>query len=53
MRARDMLPRGSGEWTRATDIVFASGATQGDVDDAERRNQQRTRPLVTPAADTP
>lgn len=50
MRARDMLPRGSGEWTRATDIVFASGANQDDVDDAERRNQQRSRPLVTPAA---
>jgi len=49
MRARDMLPRGSIEWTRAMDIVFSSGATQDDVDAAERRND-RNRPQVIPAA---
>jgi hypothetical protein len=49
MRARDMLPRGSAEWTRAMDIVFASGATQQDIDDVDRRNERR-RPAVVPAA---
>lgn len=49
LRARDMLEPGSAEWTRAMDIVFASGATQDDVDDLDRRNQ-RNRPVVVPAA---
>jgi predicted Zn-dependent protease len=49
MRARDMLPRGSAEWTRAMDIVFASGATQDDVDEAERRNERR-QSVVIPAS---
>ncbi|RZJ45554.1 MAG: M48 family peptidase [Brevundimonas sp.] len=49
LRARDMLPRGSSEWTRAMDIVFASGATQDDVDDVDRRNS-RNRPVVVPAS---
>ena len=48
LRARDMLDRGSIEWTRAMDIVFASGATQDDVDDLDRRNENR-RPGVIPA----
>ena len=49
LRARDMLPRGSNEWTRAMDIVFASGATQDDVDEVDRRNS-RNRPVVVPAS---
>jgi predicted Zn-dependent protease len=49
LRARDMLTPGSNEWTRAMDIVFASGATQDDVDDVDRRNS-RNRPVVIPAA---
>lgn len=49
MRARDMLPRGSAEWTRAMDIVFASGATQEDVDEAERRHERR-QSVVVPAS---
>ncbi|HZW15152.1 MAG TPA: M48 family metalloprotease [Brevundimonas sp.] len=48
LRARDMLEPGSDEWTRAMDIVFASGATQEDVDDLDRRNERR-RPVVIPA----
>lgn len=49
LRARDMLEPGTAEWTRAMDIVFASGATQDDVDDLDRRNERR-RPVVIPAA---
>jgi predicted Zn-dependent protease len=49
LRARDMLDPGSAEWTRAMDIVFASGATQEDVDDVDRRNERR-RPAIVPAA---
>ncbi|HYC68713.1 M48 family metalloprotease [Brevundimonas sp.] len=49
LRARDMLDPGSAEWTRAMDIVFASGATQEDVDDVDRRNERR-RPTVQPVA---
>ena len=49
LRARDMLPRGSTEWVRAMDIVFASGATQEDVDAADER-YRRDRPVrVIPA----
>ena len=48
LRARDMLDPGSDEWIRAMDIVFASGATQQDVDDLDRRNARR-RPTVIPA----
>ena len=49
MRARDMLDRSSIEWRRATDIVFASGASQRDIDDAERRNEQRNnRGVILP-----
>ncbi|HEY0102030.1 MAG TPA: M48 family metalloprotease [Brevundimonas sp.] len=50
LRARDLLTPGSSEWTRAMDIVFASGATQDDVDALDRRNQRRDRPAVVPAA---
>ncbi len=50
LRARDMLPPGSAAWTRAMDIVFASGATQDDVDDVDRRNSRRDRGGVIPAA---
>lgn len=32
------------------DIVFASGATQEDVDDVDRRNTRRNRGGVIPAA---
>ncbi|WP_439472904.1 M48 family metalloprotease [Brevundimonas sp.] len=49
LRARDMLTPGSSEWTRAMDIVFASGATQDDVDDVDRRNS-RNRPVIVPAS---
>jgi predicted Zn-dependent protease len=49
LRARDMLRPGSAEWTRAMDIVFASGATQEDVDDVDRRNSRRDRGGVIPA----
>jgi hypothetical protein len=31
------------------DIVFASGATQDDVDDVDRRNS-RNRPVIVPAS---
>lgn len=49
MRARDMLSRDSIEWRRATDIVFASGASQKDIDDAVRRNEQRnSRGVILP-----
>lgn len=50
LRARDMLAPGTVEWTRAMDIVFASGATQDDVDDVDRRNNRRDRGGVIPAA---
>lgn len=50
LRARDMLERGTAEWTRAMDIVFASGATQQDIDDVDRRNSRRDRGAVIPAA---
>jgi predicted Zn-dependent protease len=49
LRARDMLRPGTTEWTRAMDIVFASGATQQDVDDVDRRNNRRDRGGVIPA----
>ncbi|WP_426028234.1 M48 family metalloprotease [Brevundimonas sp. TWP2-3-4b2] len=50
LRARDMLTPGTADWTRAMDIVFASGATQDDVDDVDRRNSRRDRGGVIPAA---
>ena len=50
LRARDMLTPGTAEWTRAMDIVFASGATQDDIDDVDRRNNRRDRGGVIPAA---
>jgi predicted Zn-dependent protease len=49
MRARDMLQPGTVHWTRAMDIVFASGATQEDVDEVDRRNSRRDRGGVIPA----
>ncbi len=48
LRARDMLEPSTPEWRRAMDIVFASGATQEDVDDVDRRNQERNRNSVVP-----
>lgn len=50
LRARDMLDPGTAEWTRAMDIVFASGATQQDIDDVDRRNSRRDRGGVIPAS---
>lgn len=50
LRARAMLEPGTAEWTRAMDIVFASGATQADVDDVDRRNSRRDRGGVIPAS---
>ena len=50
LRARDMLTPGTAAWTRAMDIVFASGATQDDIDDVDRRNSRRDRGGVIPAA---
>ena len=41
LRARDMLTRNSPEYRRAMDIVFASGATQDDLDDLERRQRRQ------------
>jgi predicted Zn-dependent protease len=56
LRARPMLDRGSIEWRRAMDIVLASGATAQDVEDLDRREQNRrptviepTRPATAPA----
>jgi predicted Zn-dependent protease len=49
LRARDMLQPGTVQWTRAMDIVFASGATQEDVDEVDRRNSRRDRGGVIPA----
>lgn len=49
LRARDMLQPGTVQWTRAMDIVFASGATQDDVDEVDRRNSRRDRGGVIPA----
>lgn len=49
LRARDMLEPGTAEWTRAMDIVFASGATQEDVDDVDRRNSRRNQGGIIPA----
>ncbi|WP_372706524.1 M48 family metalloprotease [Brevundimonas sp.] len=48
LRARDMLAPGTSEWTRAMDIVFASGATQEEVDAMDRRLDRQQRPVVTP-----
>jgi predicted Zn-dependent protease len=50
LRARDMLDKGTAEYTRAMDIVFASGATRDDVDALDRRNS-RSRSLVAAAGD--
>lgn len=48
MRARDYLERGTPDWVRATDIVLSTGASQDDIDAAQRRN--RSNQLVaTPA----
>ena len=41
LRARDMLTQNSQEYRRAMDIVFASGATQDDLDDLERRQRRQ------------
>ncbi|KQW84145.1 M48 family metalloprotease [Brevundimonas sp. Root1279] len=49
LRARDMLEPGSAEWTRAMDIVFASGATQADVDAMDERYERRRPTVVVPA----
>lgn len=50
LRARDMLDRGSLEWRRAMDIVLASGATMDDIQDLDRRQEQRRdrQIVVTP-----
>jgi len=52
LRARDMLDRNSNEWRRAVDIVLASGATPGDIEDLDRR-QQRNRPTVIAPPSSP
>jgi predicted Zn-dependent protease len=48
VRAREHLKPGTAEWTRAMDIILASGATQDDVDDLDRR-QEQNRSVLTPA----
>lgn len=48
LRARDMLTRNTPEYRRAMDIVFASGATQDDLDDLERRQRRRAGPEFQP-----
>jgi predicted Zn-dependent protease len=50
LRARDMLEPGTAAWTRAMDIVFASGATQQDIDDVDRRNRRRDEGGIIPAS---
>lgn len=42
LRARDMLTQNTPEYRRAMDIVFASGATQDDLDDLERRQRRQS-----------
>lgn len=42
LRARDMLTRNTPEYRRAMDIVFASGATQDDLNDLERRQRRQS-----------
>lgn len=48
MRARDHLQPGTSDWLRATDIVLSTGASEEDIDAAQRRNRSN-RPVVTPA----
>ena len=48
LRARDLLAPGTSEWTRAMDIVFASGATQDEVDAMDERLDRQQRPVITP-----
>lgn len=47
MRARDYLQRGTTDWVRATDIVLSTGASQDDIDAAQRRNRAN-QPVITP-----
>ena len=46
LRARPLLANGTVEWRRAMDIVLASGATNQDIDDLDRREARR-RPTTT------
>ena len=45
LRARPLLEPNSIEWRRAVDIVLSSGATTQDLDDLDRREAERPRPL--------
>jgi predicted Zn-dependent protease len=45
LRAREMLTQGTPEYRRAMDIVLASGATPGDIEDLDRQ-RQRNRPAM-------
>ena len=51
LRARNMLDRNTIEWRRAVDIVLASGATDQDIQDLDRRQENR-RPtgVIAPGA---
>ena len=53
LRARPMLDRSSMEWRRAMDIVLASGATAQDVEDLDRRDQNRRPTVIEPPRQTP
>ena len=53
LRARELLPRDSIEWRRAMDIVLASGATQSDVEDLDRRMERRRERNPTPIEPAP
>ncbi|CAN5307147.1 M48 family metallopeptidase [soil metagenome] len=49
LRARPLLARDSLEWRRAVDIVLASGATDDDINDLDRRDASRRSSIVAPA----
>ena len=55
LRARPLLANGTVEWRRAMDIVLASGATNQDIDDLDRREARRrpTTTTVEPLAPAP
>jgi predicted Zn-dependent protease len=50
LRARPLLDRNSIEWRRAVDIVLASGATDQDIQDLDRRQQRSRGPIIEPTS---
>ena len=53
LRARSMLDRNTIEWRRAVDIVLASGATDQDIQDLDRREENRRPTGVIAPGSTP